>query len=66
MATTWINKVRQEGMIETGSAMRVWWLSRFQGCKVTEVRMKPQAGMFGHVSYRKVWVLKLREDEKPQ
>lgn len=66
MATTWINKASEEGLIETGSAMRVWWLSRFQGCKVTEVRMKPQEGIFGHVSYRKVWILKPRTEAKVQ
>ena len=63
MASTWIKNTHQEGTIETGSAMRVWWLSRFQNCKVTEVRMKPQEGMFGHVSYRKVWILKPRQEE---
>lgn len=60
MSTTWFR--RMEGTIETGSRIKVWWLSTFQGLRVFEEKLSPRKGSFGRISWHRVWLLKPKED----
>ena len=51
-----------EGTIETGSRIKVWWLSTFQGLRVFEEKLSPRKGSFGRISWHRVWLLKPKED----
>ncbi len=41
----------------TSSWLKMWWLTRFQGYKVTNVRHVPKKGAFGRLKYDSMWFL---------
>jgi hypothetical protein len=56
MSGIWVQNT--EGMIETTSRLRVWWLHSIRGCEIVEEKLRPRQGSFGRVSYERAWVLK--------
>ena len=50
-------QIMQAGQFKSTSAMQVFWLTRFKGCRVANTLHTPKRNFMGQVSTRKVWIL---------
>ena len=49
---------RGDGSVQTKSHMKKLWLTKLRGYRVSSISRKPKAGLFGKISYSRVWTLK--------
>jgi hypothetical protein len=47
-----------DNMLETSDQLKKAWLVNFKGYSLESTRKEPQAGMFGNIRYKKIWILK--------
>lgn len=52
-----VAEVARDRSIETGSRLRVWWLSSICGCTVLHIMRRPHLGLFGRIRYENRWFL---------
>lgn len=55
-----------EGTIRTSRRLRVFWLTRFRGYKVSSLHRLPKESTFGELYYKNSWVLVKRSDDGPE
>ena len=53
---TFLTKKPTDGIV-TSSWLKMLWLTRVQGYKITNVRHVPKKGAFGQVKYDSMWFL---------
>ncbi len=61
MAGTWLK--RQEGVIETSSKFKAWWLRAIRGYDVLETIRRPRFVSFGRIGYDNTFILKPKNKE---
>jgi hypothetical protein len=50
-------QIVREGQFKSTSALQVFWLTRFKGCKVVNTLHTPKRNLIGNVSTSKVWIM---------
>jgi hypothetical protein len=53
--SSWIKK--RKAATQTSSWLRAWYLNRFRGYRIIEETLRPHRGMFGRISYVRIWFL---------
>ena len=51
--------------VSSQSGMEVWWLTRFRGYKVESISLEPREGLFGRISYKPRWRLRIHTSSPP-
>lgn len=54
------SQIVQKGQFKSTSALQVFWLTRFKGCRVANTLKTPKRNFMGQLSEKKVWVLEPR------
>ncbi len=53
-----------EGQFKSSSAVQVFWLTRFRGCKIANTLHTPKRNFMGKVSTSKIWILQRPENNQ--
>ena len=53
--------VAQDDALQVNSRVKCWYLTTFQGYRVTRETSTPEAGLFGGINYKHTWLLKRDE-----
>jgi len=51
------------GQFKTTSALQVFWLTRFRGCKVANTLHTPRRNFMGQMTTSTVWILSPKEED---
>ncbi len=58
-------QIVREGQFKSTSAVQVFWLTRFKGCKVINTLHTPKRNFIGNVTTSKVWIMESPQDGAP-